>query len=306
MTMQKITPFLWFDRQAEEAMQFYTSIFDKAKINNIQRHPEGRSEDFLQGLEGKVMQGNFELAGQEFFALDGGPVFKFTPAISFFVNGEGEAEVDALWRELSNAGMVLMEFQRYSFSEKFGWLKDKYGVSWQINLGASSQKIRPFLLFVGPQHGKAEEAMRFYTSLFEDSGIDHIQRFGAGEDEEEAPGTVEHARFRLAGQEFMAMDSGRDHPFNFNEAISFYVNCESQEEVDHFWNKLSAEPQSEQCGWLKDKYGVSWQIVPKALPKLLNDPNREKAKRVMDAMLQMKKIDVAELEKAYEGVGVKS
>jgi predicted 3-demethylubiquinone-9 3-methyltransferase (glyoxalase superfamily) len=299
--MQKITPYLWFDRQAEEAMSFYTSVFNNSKINSIQRYPEGPLEGPMQGMEGRVLNGTFELMGQQFFALDGGPIFKFTPAISFFVNGETEAEVDALWRELSNAGLVLMEFQRYSFSEKFGWLKDKYGVSWQINLGPREQKISPFLLFVGEQHGKAEEAINFYTSVFSNSSIENIQRYGAGEDEEEIPGTIEHAIFRLHGQEFMAMDSHRDHPFDFNEAISFYVECNSQAEVDFFWNKLSAEPASEQCGWLKDKYGVSWQIIPEALPRLMNDPDPKKSKRVMDVMLQMKKINVDALEKAYQG-----
>jgi predicted 3-demethylubiquinone-9 3-methyltransferase (glyoxalase superfamily) len=301
MTMQKITPFLWFDTQAEDAINFYTSIFPKSKLVSIQRYPEGPLEGPMQGMEGKVLTAEFDLMGQRFMALDGGPAFKFSLATSFFVNGETEEEIDNLWRELSNAGTVLMDFQTYSFSEKFGWLMDRYGLSWQLNLGARKQKISPFLLFVGEQHGKAEEAMRFYTSLFDNSGIEKIQRFGAGEDEEEIEGTVEHAVFRLSGQEFMAMDSNRSHTFNFNEAISFYVNCKSQEEVDHFWNKLSAEPTAEQCGWLKDKYGVSWQIIPTALPKLMNDPNPEKSKRVMDAMLQMKKIDVKALEKAYAG-----
>jgi predicted 3-demethylubiquinone-9 3-methyltransferase (glyoxalase superfamily) len=298
--MQKITPFLWFDSQSEEAMRFYTSVFNKSTINSIQRYPEGPLEGPMKGMEGKVLTGNFELAGQQFMALDGGPIFKFTPAVSFFVNGETEDEIDNLWRGLSNGGQVLMEFQTYSFSEKFGWLKDKYGVSWQLNLGARSQKIDPFLTFVGAQAGKAEEAINFYTSLFSNSSIENIQRYGAGEDEEEVAGTIKHAVFRLHGQEFMAMDSHRDHAFSFNEAISFYVECNSQAEVDFFWDKLSAEPEAEQCGWLKDQYGVSWQIIPTALPQLLNDPDREKAKRVTDAMLQMKKIDVATLQRAYQ------
>lgn len=303
--MQKITPFLWFDTQAEEAMKFYTSCFKNSRILNIQRYPEGPLEGPMKGFEGKVLTGHFELDGQQFMALDGGPTFKFTPAISFFVNCETEGEIDSLWQQLSNAGTVLMEFQRYSFSEKFGWLTDKYGVSWQLNLGRRWQKISPFLLFVGEQHGKAMEAINFYTGLFENSGLENLQFYGAGEDEEEIPGTVEHAVFRLNGQEFMAMDSHRNHPFAFNEAISLYVDCKSQAQVDYFWTKLSAEPSAEQCGWLKDKYGVSWQIVPTALPELMNDPDPEKSKRVVDAMLQMKKIDIKELEKAYQGEKVK-
>jgi predicted 3-demethylubiquinone-9 3-methyltransferase (glyoxalase superfamily) len=253
----------------------------------------------MEGMEGKVLTGVFELAGQRFMALDGGPAFKFTPAVSFFVNCETEKEIDQLWARLSDGGSVLMPFQQYPFSEKFGWLNDQYGLSWQLNLGARKQKITPFLLFVGEQHGKAEEAMQFYTSLFENSRIEHVAHYGAGENGEE--GTVQHAVFQLNGQEFMAMDSNLEHAFTFSEATSFYVECESQDEVDYFWNKLSAVPEAEQCGWLKDQYGISWQIIPTALPELLNDPDPEKSRSVMEAMLQMKKIDIAGLEKAYAG-----
>jgi predicted 3-demethylubiquinone-9 3-methyltransferase (glyoxalase superfamily) len=256
-------------------------------------------EEPMKGMEGKVITGVFELAGQQFMALDGGPAFKFTPAISFFVNCETEEEVDQLWEKFSDGGMALMPLQKYPFSEKFGWIMDKYGLTWQVNLGARSQKITPFLMFVGKQHGNAEEAINFYTSLFKNSSVERVERYGAGEGGGEN-GTVKHAVFQLNGQEFMAIDSNAAHPFTFTEAISLYVECESQEEVDYFWNKLSADPSSEQCGWLKDKYGVSWQIIPTALTQLMSDPDPEKSKRVMDAMLQMKKIDIAGLKKAYE------
>ena len=154
-------------------------------------------------------------------------------------------------------------------------------------------------MFVGEQHGKAEEAINFYTSLFDNSNVENIVRYGAGEGVE--AGTVQHAIFRLNSQEFMAIDSNAAHAFTFTEAISFYVECRTQDEVDHFWNKLSAHPEAEQCGWLKDKFGISWQIIPAALPELLNDPDPQKSKKVMDAMLQMKKIDIQGLENAYQG-----
>lgn len=297
--MQKITPFLWFDTQAEEAINFYTSIFKNAKTTSIQRYPEGPLDSTMKGMEGKVLTGVFELEGQQFMALDGGPNFKFTPSVSFFVNCENEAELDNLWNRLSEGGIALMPLDNYGFSDKFGWLMDKYGVSWQLNFAPRDQKITPFLMFVGEQHGKAEEAINLYTSLFENSAIENIERYGEGENGE--AGKIKHAIFRLNGQEFMAMESNYDHQFNFTEAISFYVECKSQEEVDHFWYKLSAHPESEQCGWLKDKFGVSWQIIPIALTELMNDADPEKAKRVVDAMLQMKKIDIAGLEKAYAG-----
>jgi predicted 3-demethylubiquinone-9 3-methyltransferase (glyoxalase superfamily) len=293
--MQKITPFLWFDNQAEEAMNFYTSTFINSKIGQISRYSEAGP-----GPEGSVLTASFELEGLQFTALNGGPAFNFTPAISFFVNCEAESEIDRVWDRLSQGGKVLMPLQQYPFSEKFGWLEDKYGLSWQLNLGSRAQKIIPFLMFVGEQHGKAEEAMNLYISLFEDSGIENILHYGPGQEEQE--GTVMHAVFRLAGQEFMAMDSRQEHQFTFTEATSFYVDCKSQEEVDFFWEKLGegGDENAQQCGWLKDRYGVSWQIVPSVLIELMNDPDPAKARRVTEAMLQMKKIEIPLLERAYE------
>jgi predicted 3-demethylubiquinone-9 3-methyltransferase (glyoxalase superfamily) len=141
--------------------------------------------------------------------------------------------------------------------------------------------------------------MRFYTALFNDSGIDVIRHHGANGNG--AEGALEYGLFRLANQEFMAIDSNHAHDFAFNEAISFEVSCDTQAEVDHFWNAMSAHPQSEQCGWLQDKYGVSWQIVPKILGELMNDPDPEKSRRVMEAMLKMKKFDIDGLKQAYMG-----
>lgn len=307
--MQKIMPSLWFDKEAEEAMNYYVSVFSDSaakaadsKIVDIKRYPEEVPEEFMKGMEGKVLTGIFELAGHRFMALDGGPLFKFTPSISFFVQCHSEDEVDKFWAGLSGGGTVRMPLDTYPFSKKYGWIEDKYGVSWQIILaeGAVAQKIVPSLLFVGDQAGKAEEAINFYTGMFKDAGVGDIARYGAGQ-EPDQEGTVAYADFTLAGQKFAAMDSARQHDFTFNEAISFYVECETQAEVDHFWGKLSAVPESEQCGWLKDRYGISWQIVPRQLGELMNDPDPEKSDRVMKAMLKMKKINIAELEATYNG-----
>lgn len=298
--MQQITPFLWFDTQAEAAINLYTSIFENSKIDSVKRYPRIGLEGPMKGMEDRVLTGVFELAGQRFMAIDGGPAFKFTPAISLFVNCAAEDEIDRLWERLSAGGSVLMELQAYPFSSKFGWLMDQYGLSWQLNLGARAQKITPALMFVGQQYGKAEEAMRFYTALFPNSGIEHIERYGAGDGE--AAGTVKQAVFQLNGRDFMAMENAFDHPFTFNEATSFYVECETQAEVDYYWNRLSADPEAEQCGWLKDRYGISWQIIPAVLLEMMHDPDPEKSKRVMDAILGMKKIDIAGLRQAYEMV----
>ncbi|MCE7947322.1 MAG: VOC family protein [Chloroflexi bacterium CFX4] len=290
--MPKIAPFLWFDTQAEEAMTFYTSLFDQAEIVSLTRYTEGP-------FAGKVLTGEFDLAGQRFMALDGGPAFKFTPALSFFVSCENAAEVERLWAGLVEGANILMPLDRYPHSEKFGWLEDKYGLSWQLNLGAGAKKIAPFLTFVGDQNGNAEEALRFYTSLFEGAQILHISHYAEGD--HGTVGTLKYGLCSLADQTFMAIDSNLGHAFTFSEAISFQVLCGTQAEVDFLWEQLSAVPQAEQCGWLKDKYGISWQIIPTELPKLLTDSDPVKVQRVMQAMLQMKKIEVAALQSAYAG-----
>jgi len=280
--MQKISPFLWFDSQAEEAANFYTSIFKNSKIQSV-----------------SPTSASFALAGLKFIALNGGPQFKFTPAISFFVKCKTKREIEELWRKLSVGGTALMELAQYPFSEKFGWVQDQFGLSWQLNLTGRAQSTTPFLMFVGKQHGKAEEAMNFYVSLFKNSNVISIERYGAGEEESE--GTVKHATFSLNGCEFMAADRGREHPFNFTEAISLFVRCKTQPEVDYFWERLSLDGARSRCGWLKDKFGVSWQIVPSILGDMLNDEDDEKSDRVMKAMLQMDRLDIKTLKQAYHG-----
>lgn len=290
---QKITPFLWFDGIAEEATNFYVSIFKNSEVLSVRRYGEAGP-----GPEGAVMTTSFRLRGLEFMALNGGPQFKFTPAISFFVSCETEQEVDELWASLSEGGFALMGLDKYPFSDKFGWVMDKFGVSWQLSLADVTQTIAPFLMFVGAQHGRAEEAMNSYISLFENSSVIRVERYGAGEDEPE--GTVKHATFSLHGQVFMAIDSNREHPFTFTPAISLFISCETQEQIDALWSKLSDGGATSQCGWLTDKFGVSWQVVPSILGELLQDSDPTKANRVMQAMLQMSKFDIAELKRAYE------
>ena len=295
--MQKITPFLWFDDKAEEAANFYTTIFENSRVNSVSRYDEASAK--VSGRsEGSAMTVAFQLDGQEFIALNGGPLFNFTPAISFVVSCDSEDEIDHLWGRLSDGGETLMPLQKYPFSDKFGWTKDKFGASWQLNLGKTAQKITPCLMYVGKQHGKAEEALNFYQDLFNNSRLIQIQRYESGQGV--PAGTVQLARFTLENQEFLVMDSHGEHNFAFTEAISFLVVCKNQEEVDRFWEKFTDEGEESQCGWLKDRYGVSWQIVPSVLNELLSDPDPVKAQRVTLAMLQMKKIDVPTLKQAYE------
>jgi predicted 3-demethylubiquinone-9 3-methyltransferase (glyoxalase superfamily) len=295
--MKEITPCLWFDKNAEEAVNFYVSTFNNSRIGNVNRY--GKSGANVSGQpEGSVMTVTFRLEGQPFLALNGGPEFKFSPAVSFFVSYKTEKEIDDLWKKLSDGATVLMELGKYPFAEKFGWLQDRFGISWQLMISDRQQKIVPFLTFVGDQFGKAEEAINLYTSLFPNSGVERIERYAKGEHDKE--GAIKHGVFKINGQNFMAMESSRSHQFTFTLAISFIVNCETQAEVDHFWEKLSQGGEQQPCGWLQDKFGVSWQITPVVLPELLQDPDRNKAEKVMKAMLQMKKIDINKLKQAYE------
>jgi predicted 3-demethylubiquinone-9 3-methyltransferase (glyoxalase superfamily) len=292
--VQKITPFLWFDTQAEEAARLYTSLFQDSRMGAIRRYGEAGP-----GPKGTVMTLSFELAGLTLMALNGGPVFSFTPAVSLFVSCRTEREIDALWTKLSDGGKVLMELQKYPFSQKFGWLSDRYGLSWQLNLTGSPTHVTPFFMFVGAQAGKTEEALARWGSVFGGSKVEQVARYGPGQGETE--GAVMHARFSLAGQEFMAMDSSREHAFSFTPALSFFVDCQTQDEVDDLWEKLSEGGRKDQCGWLQDRYGVSWQIVPTALVTFLADHDPVRVNRVMEAMLKMNKLDIAGLQSAYKG-----
>ena len=279
----KIFPCLWFDGQAKAAAELYCSVFDNSKIT----------------VNSPVVV-NFELNGQKFMGLNGGPQFKINPSISFYVTCETEEEIDAAWEKLIEGGFAMMPLNKYPWSPKYGWLQDKFGVSWQLTLGniqEMGQKFTPALMFVGAQHGKAEEAINLYQSLFPNSSTRLLVRYEEGDND--TTGTVKHAQFLLDGQVFAAMDSGMAHNFAFNEGLSFVIDCDGQEEVDFFWDKLTADGGEEsQCAWLKDKYGVSWQVVPKQLMQLMSSPDHEKAGRVMQAMLKMKKIIIADLENA--------
>ncbi|MFA6978005.1 MAG: VOC family protein [Ignavibacteriaceae bacterium] len=299
--MQKITPFLWFDNNAEEAVEFYTSIFGDSKEGNATHYEEQGAKVSGQPKD-SVMTVPFQLLGQDFVALNGGPIFKINPAVSFFVNCKTEDEVERLWDKLSDGGKALMPLDKYHFSEKYGWIQDKFGVSWQLilSVGEIKQSIVPSMLFVGNVCGRAEEAINFYTSLFNDSKVLSTFRYGANQ-QPDKEGTIAFADFILDGQIFAAMDSAHSHDFTFNDAISFVVNCETQKEVDYFWGELSEGGAEVQCGWLKDKFGLSWQVIPTALGKLFSSTDPEKTKRVMGAMLQMKKLIIADLQKAYDG-----
>jgi len=288
-----ITTHLWFDKEAREAGRLYTSLFKDSRVKDTTT---------LEGTpSGSVDIVTVDLAGRQFTLLSAGPLFKFTPAVSFLIACRTKGEADELWKVLEKGGSSLMELGQYPFSERYGWLKDKYGLSWQIMFMGDRpirQKITPTLMFVGEVAGKAEEAINYYTSVFHDAKVGNIQRHGTGEGPDRE-GTIKHAAFTLEGGEFAAMDSAHPHDFTFNEAISFMVHCETQDEIDYYWDRLSADPTAEQCGWLKDKYGLSWQIVPDVMDEMMKSGDKKKLARVTEAFLKMKKFDIKALERAF-------
>ncbi|KUO78762.1 MAG: hypothetical protein APF81_20435 [Desulfosporosinus sp. BRH_c37] len=292
--MQKIVPHLWFDKEADEAAKFYMSLFEGSKL---------KSKTILSGTpSGSIDMITIELAGQDFMLLSAGPLFKFTPAVSLLIACSSVEEVERLWEKLIENGAALMPLDTYPFSKKYGWVMDKYGLSWQVMYMGDfeiKQKITPTLMFVGDQCGNAEEAIRFYTTVFKHSSVGNILRYGEGAAPDKAD-TIQHVDFVLENQTFAAMDSAYEHNFTFNEAISLMVMCDTQAEIDGYWDKLSAVPEAEQCGWLKDKYGFSWQIVPTMMNDMMQTKDAKKLAQVTEAFLKMKKFDIAELIKAYE------
>ena len=394
--MNKITTHLWFDTQAGEAAEFYVSAFRNAKINGkyvLNNTPSG-SVDVV----------DMTIEDHDFTLISAGPYFKINPSISFFVNfdpsqdKDAKAHLDELWTKLSPGGQALMPLQKYPFSEWYGWIQDKYGVSWQLILtnpkGEPRPMIVPSLLFTKAGVGKADEAIDFWVSVFKNSKRGTTARYPKGM-EPDKEGNVMFADFMLGNQWFAAMESAQPHAFAFNEGVSLMVHCKDQEEIDYYWEKLSAVPESDlpaprpdtfyvyvllcgdgsmyigqtqdikkrwrehesgagaeytknfkptqvihyeefptrqaavdreqklktgfgrkwlkrewkagrtrqagQCGWLKDKYGVSWQIVPDAMDEMMAKGTPDQIGRVTQAFLKMKKFDLAELKKVYEG-----
>jgi len=276
-----IYPCLTLKGKVAEAAEFYIKAFGDGKI--MQTSPF-------------VIQ--IELSGQRFLLLNDGPSSKPNASISFMVLIETDAEVEKLWSSLIEGGEVLMPLDTYDWSPKYGWVQDKYGVSWQLYRGESTtkmQKFSPTLMFAGDKAGRAAEAVHFYTAVFPHSSITGILNYSEGEGDR--ADFVKHAQFTIDDYIVMTMDSSGEHGFTFNDAISMVVECDSQAEIDGYWNQLTSNGGYEvACGWLTDKFGISWQIIPKSLGQLMSDPLRGQS--VISAMMKMKKLIIADLENA--------
>ena len=293
--MKKITTHLWFDTQAVEACKFYIEVFGDAEI---------RSQSQIKGTpSGDCDILSLRILDHDFMFISAGPYFKFTTAISFFVTYSDETRIDGVCEKLLEGGEVMMPYQKYPWATKYGWIKDKFGLTWQLSLSENhqfAQKITPALMYVGDNAGKASEAIDFYATLDAKDGK-VVAKVPYEEGDGDKVGYLKHARFSIFGSEYIAMDSSGPHAFTFNEAVSFIISCEDQEEIDKYWEMLSHDPKSEQCGWLKDKWGVSWQIVPKQMGEMMSKGTPEQIGRVTKAFLPMKKFIISELEKAFEG-----
>lgn len=293
--MKQINPFLWFDTEAEEAAKLYTSIFKNGRITNV-----ASNSGSVPGPKNVPIMVEFDIAGRHFLALNGGPAYHQTAAISLFVGCETEDEVTKAWSALSEGGEVRMELGEYPWSKKYGWVKDRFGLDWQLNLTGLPQSVAPAFLFTGDVRGRAEEAINFWTSEFPNSSVDIIARY---EEAEQGPtGKIKYSSFKLNGQPFVAMDSGVEMPKEmvFTPGFSLYINCDSQQEIDKYWDELAEGGRHDQCGWLQDRFGVSWQVIPTSLGEFWKRGDSRRLQNMMNTLMGMNKLVISELEEAYD------
>lgn len=292
----RIVPCIWLDDQAEAAAALYTSLLG-GRTTAVSHYPESFDNPGHKP-RGSVLTIDLEAGGQRFTLLNGGPNFTPNPSISFFLQVDEPQEVTRLHDALIEGGSALMPLDRYPWSPRYAWVQDRFNVSWQImceERSGAGARIFPCLMFANAQHGRAEEAMKLYTGIFPDGRLGSIERYT----KETGPeGKVVHGRFTIGGQEMAAMDAHGSHGFTFDEGLSLQVMCESQAEVDHYWDALAQGGSHGPCGWLKDRFGLSWQVVPAQMSAWMTHPDAAARDRAFQAMLGMKKLDIAALERA--------
>lgn len=293
--MQKLIPHVWYDNKAYEAAQWYVALFDDSKITlrrTIYDTPSGDAELV-----------NFELAGFKIASISAGPYFELNNAVSLMVGCKNIEDVDRLYKELSKDGNVLMPINAYPFSKRYGWIQDRYGLSWQLMLDENLTEkfsIRPCLLFGDGVCGKAEEAMNRLTEIIEGSKIGFISYYNVGE-AQDTRAKVNYGELSLLGTECVFMDHGYGGEESFNEALSFIISCDDQKELDYYTDQLSYDTEAEQCGWVKDVFGISWQLNPSSLESMYQNCTVEEAERMTQALLKMKRLDIRALEAAKKG-----
>lgn len=241
----RIVPCVCLGPDIITAVRFYCETFSNTKIKH-----QTKSETV------------FEIGDFTIMSIESSFAKRPNATMSFYVICETEHEINTIWEKLADNGNILLPFETYPWSTKYGWVEDKYGVSWQLSLGKISdidQKITPMLMYSGSQYGKAEEAIEFYTAIFKKSGIQTLLRYqGRAEFQN---GKISHGKFSLLGKNLAAMDSPISQDLSFSKGNSIVVNCETQVEVDYYWSMLTDHDVKSRSGWLKDRFGLSWQIV---------------------------------------------
>ncbi len=274
-----IYPCLWFDTNAKAAAEFYTSVFPNSKIHQD---------------TGIVC--SFDLMGTKLIGLNGGPKYKVNKAVSYFVYCGKEVGIDQLYSALKEGGEVLFPLDKYDWSPRYAWVQDKFGVNWQLDIEPINhqQKVVPCLLFSKSDVGRVKEVLEHYLSRFPNSRA--LMEYPFPPQAGKAEGALLFAQIKL-GDFILNLMSGRpDQGDEFSPGKSLVIECQNQAEIDLYWEALGKDGRYEMCGWLDDKYGVSWQVVPSVLPKLMADP--VKGPRVVQAFLKMQKFDIAALENA--------
>ncbi len=301
MAADRIVPCIWLDDQAEAAASFYVAAFGEGRVEAVAHFPRS-GENPANKPPGSVLTVDFTVAGQRFTLLNGGPNSRPNPSVSFHVHLPDAASVDALYAALGAGGVDLMPLDAYPWSPRFVWLQDRFGVSWQLMARADATRptVVPALMFAGLHHGRAREAIAAYAAALPGSRVLHVEDFGEGEGGE--VGTVKQAVLELLGQPVVAMDGGAGHAFGFDEGVSLQVTCADQAEVDRVATALAADGGEEgPCGWVRDRFGLWWQVVPEAVAGWMASDDEAARDRVFHALVPMRRLDVAALERAYRG-----
>lgn len=313
---QKIVPNIWCNRNAEDVGAFYASVFPGASSEVEARYPDTGLLDFQQDFAGAPLTVGLRVPDPRgehpfrFTLINAGDEFRPNPSISFMLNfdplffgaqgGEADAQaaraaIDRLWGLLAEGGAPLMPLDEYPFSPYYGWVRDRYGVNWQLMLTDAGGDPRPFvipaLMFDGPAQNRAAEAAELYVDLFAHAPggaeVGHRAPYGAPTGHASAE-ALAFGEFRIGEQWFMAADNGSGVDHGFTCGVSLEVRCEDQTEIDRLWKGLSAVPEAEQCGWCRDVFGVNWQVVPENLDELMARPD------AYGRMMGMKKIVIAD------------
>ena len=297
---QKIVPNLWYNANAVEAAEFYATLFPDTSSLVEMTYPQEGLLDFQLPFAGQPLVVALTIAGMRLSLINAGPEMTPNPSISFTLNYHrkfladdrlpAREALETAWAGLLEGGTVLMDLGTYPFSELYGWIQDRYGISWQLSLAEGQepeQFLVPCLLFGGQAQNRAEEATDFYQSLFDDSASGQKVYYPEAVDPV-LPTSLMYTDFCLAGQRFSAMDSGVTQDFSFSGGVSLEVHCRDQAEIDRLWLALSAHPAEEQCGWLRDRFGLSWQIVPANMEELMERPD------AFSKLMKMGKIVIAD------------